>query len=518
MQGGSRGPAAGPAGRGVGGRSGRGGGSGRHEAPRPRLRLQPDHPIGAVHVPWPGGIGHSRRQRRTAAARARACARGGGQQPPPECSAQRAAGAARPNQPGPRLPAAQQAGRPPHTAAGLHRCGSRGVPRHGGAGACAAARRALLRRAADAQRTRARRLPHPVRAGHTTRGTRWNVEYSNSTIVTPPVSGAGRDCNAGPHVGAGRDCPSPVPPGRPPRRQPGDFACAAARGSFDFKRGVPASSVAWLGSVPAGVHPHPPPHPTPPRTYTHTPLSPPHPALLQYDIDGNRAAFSAQERANIIAIWRAVAEDFAPFAVRPARAARPGAAAAPSGQQAPTTSKAQALAGAGRSFGSRSARLPSGRQSPWKSGMSQRGRRSPCAIFCATPGRTSRAPLQVDITTEETDSRGQPLDLRGRGGRVVIGGSSLDWTPDEAGGLSYINSFGQPYSQASDASARPPRRVRVLRAVARVERRGPVPSARASATAGVAWVPLQHRVAWRAAAHRSKDALHCTARNPCPAG
>lgn len=110
--------------------------------------------------------------------------------------------------------------------------------------------------------------------GHTTRGTRWNVEYSNSTIVTPP-----------------------------------------------------------------------------------------------YDIDGNRAAFSAQERANIIAIWRAVAEDFAPFA--------------------------------------------------------------------------------VDITTEETDSRGQPLDLRGRGGRVVIGGSSLDWTPDEAGGLSYINSFGQPYSQPS---------------------------------------------------------------------
>ncbi|KAL4446773.1 hypothetical protein ABPG77_008017 [Micractinium sp. CCAP 211/92] len=88
-----------------------------------------------------------------------------------------------------------------------------------------------------------------------------------------------------------------------------------------------------------------------------------------YDIDGNSATFSAQERANIIAIWRAVAEDYAPFA--------------------------------------------------------------------------------VDVTTEETDAQGRPLDLQGRGVRVVIGGSSLDWTGYEAGGLSYVGSFGQPYSQPS---------------------------------------------------------------------
>lgn len=55
------------------------------------------------------------------------------------------------------------------------------------------------------------------------------------------------------------------------------------------------------------------------------------------------------------------------------------------------------------------------------------------------------------MTTEATDAQGRPLDLQGRGVRVVIGGSSLDWTVYEAGGLSYVGSFGQPYSQASGA-------------------------------------------------------------------
>ncbi|KAL4434117.1 hypothetical protein ABPG75_000558 [Micractinium tetrahymenae] len=86
-----------------------------------------------------------------------------------------------------------------------------------------------------------------------------------------------------------------------------------------------------------------------------------------YDIDGDSGTFSAQERANIIAIWRAVAEDYAPFA--------------------------------------------------------------------------------VDVTTEETDASGRPINLVARGARAAIGGSSRDWANDLAGGLSYIGSFGDPYSQ-----------------------------------------------------------------------
>jgi hypothetical protein len=34
-----------------------------------------------------------------------------------------------------------------------------------------------------------------------------------------------------------------------------------------------------------------------------------------YDIDSNTASFTTTEKANIIAIWRAVAEDYAPFDV-----------------------------------------------------------------------------------------------------------------------------------------------------------------------------------------------------------
>jgi hypothetical protein len=34
-----------------------------------------------------------------------------------------------------------------------------------------------------------------------------------------------------------------------------------------------------------------------------------------YEKDGNAATFNAEERADIVAIWRAVAEDYAPFDV-----------------------------------------------------------------------------------------------------------------------------------------------------------------------------------------------------------
>jgi hypothetical protein len=85
-----------------------------------------------------------------------------------------------------------------------------------------------------------------------------------------------------------------------------------------------------------------------------------------YDVDGNPGGFSDQEKANIISMWRAVAEDFAPF--------------------------------------------------------------------------------DVDITTEETDpNTKQPIDLTDRGQRAVIGGSSSDWYGGVAGGVAYVNTFGDPY-------------------------------------------------------------------------
>ncbi|KIY95480.1 hypothetical protein MNEG_12481 [Monoraphidium neglectum] len=84
-----------------------------------------------------------------------------------------------------------------------------------------------------------------------------------------------------------------------------------------------------------------------------------------YDLDGVPSTFSDTERRNIIAIWRAVAEDFAAF--------------------------------------------------------------------------------DVDVTTEETDASGAQINLADNGARAVIGGSSYDWFGSGAGGVAYVNTFGNTY-------------------------------------------------------------------------
>ncbi|KAL4457578.1 hypothetical protein ABPG75_012443 [Micractinium tetrahymenae] len=86
-----------------------------------------------------------------------------------------------------------------------------------------------------------------------------------------------------------------------------------------------------------------------------------------YDTDGDGATFSDSERADIIAVWRAVAEDYAAF--------------------------------------------------------------------------------DIDVTTEETDAAGLPVDLTGRGSRAVVGGAAADWLGQPAGGVAYIGSFGDPSGQ-----------------------------------------------------------------------
>jgi hypothetical protein len=52
---------------------------------------------------------------------------------------------------------------------------------------------------------------------------------------------------------------------------------------------------------------------------------------------------------------------------------------------------------------------------------------------------------QVDVTTEETDASGAQLNLADNGARAVIGGSSLDWYGQPAGGVAYVNTFGNTY-------------------------------------------------------------------------
>ena len=54
---------------------------------------------------------------------------------------------------------------------------------------------------------------------------------------------------------------------------------------------------------------------------------------------------------------------------------------------------------------------------------------------------------QVDVTNEETDASGKPIDLTGVGTRVVIGGSPLDWMGSPAGGIAYLGGFGDKYLQ-----------------------------------------------------------------------
>jgi hypothetical protein len=53
--------------------------------------------------------------------------------------------------------------------------------------------------------------------------------------------------------------------------------------------------------------------------------------------------------------------------------------------------------------------------------------------------------VQVDVTTEETDASGAQLNLADNGARAVIGGSSYDWYGSGAGGVAYVNTFGNTY-------------------------------------------------------------------------
>ena len=53
----------------------------------------------------------------------------------------------------------------------------------------------------------------------------------------------------------------------------------------------------------------------------------------------------------------------------------------------------------------------------------------------------------MDVTTEETDASGNPIQLADRGSRAVIGGSSSDWLGVGAGGIAYVGVFGYNYDQ-----------------------------------------------------------------------
>jgi len=49
------------------------------------------------------------------------------------------------------------------------------------------------------------------------------------------------------------------------------------------------------------------------------------------------------------------------------------------------------------------------------------------------------------VTTDEFDASGNPVNLVGTGSRAVIGGSCYDWYGTSAGGVAYVNTFGQAY-------------------------------------------------------------------------
>jgi hypothetical protein len=56
------------------------------------------------------------------------------------------------------------------------------------------------------------------------------------------------------------------------------------------------------------------------------------------------------------------------------------------------------------------------------------------------------AAWDVDVTTEEADpATGLAVNLVNRGARAVIGGSSYDWYGAGAGGVAYVNTFGNSY-------------------------------------------------------------------------
>ena len=196
--------------------------------------------------------------------------------------------------------------------------------------------------------------------GHVTTNVNWNWDYGVDPIITPPVGI--------PHV---------------QRRR------AAGGGGG----GSPAR--------PAALRSTAPPPPPPPEQYTQ---------------DNDTSNFSNAELAGIIAVWRSVASDYAPFDVRGA--------------------------GIGVGWGGVGAapRMP------------PRLRRGPGGLSPPTTSPLHRLPAhrQVDVTTEEIDpATGKDLVLTGRGHRVVIGGLPTDWfgATATASGVAYMGAFGDDYLQ-----------------------------------------------------------------------
>lgn len=143
-----------------------------------------------------------------------------------------------------------------------------------------------------------------------------------------------------------------------------------------------------------------------------------------YDADGNPAAFSDTELRNIIFMWRQVAEDFAPFDVSPRVLASSRATHSYSCSCA--TRAVQTLL---------APPLPESARARCSTACAR------LLMYCyASPTN------QVDVTTEETDAAGNPINLSGIGARAVIGGASTDWySAYSSGGTGYVGTFGQAY-------------------------------------------------------------------------
>jgi hypothetical protein len=166
-----------------------------------------------------------------------------------------------------------------------------------------------------------------------------------------------------------------------------------------------------------------------------------------YDVDGNPGSFSEQELSNIVSIWRAVAEDYAPFDVGALMKKRAGAGVLAAG--------AGAHGAAGGGFAGR----PPAQLRAQRVRRKRRATRTHTHTHTRTHARAhthahahahahkTHPQPQVDVTTEETDAAGKPLDLTDRGTRAVIGGSSGDWLGSSAGGIAYVGVFGNTYYQ-----------------------------------------------------------------------
>jgi hypothetical protein len=61
----------------------------------------------------------------------------------------------------------------------------------------------------------------------------------------------------------------------------------------------------------------------------------------------------------------------------------------------------------------------------------------------------------VDVTTQETDANGAPLNLVDNGVRAVIGGSANDWFGGGAGGIAYVNGFGSDFLAPGERGRHP---------------------------------------------------------------